>query len=136
MKRHRTVYVSEQHGSLQNFPAVLDHLAGLLAETVGDPPQFRGSGVPKVSLDIEDAYSTADRVVVRARCEEPERPLEAAVVDAATGTVAARVPIVAGRQGAMGEAAVGPLPEGTYRVTVRGGPDVGSATDLFLVARA
>ena len=91
--------------------------------------------MPKVSLDVEDAHSTADRVVVRARCEEPERRLEAVVVDAATGAVAVTVPVVAGRQGAMGEAAVGPLPEGTYRVTVRGGPDVGTATDSFLVAR-
>ena len=135
-KLHHSVYVSEVHGSLQNSDAVLHHLGGLLQEGAASDVPFRGSDAQSVAVMVDDLYSTSERVMVRARCEDPTQRLEATVTNVGSGVVIARAPIVSDRVGGTGEGAVGPLPEGTYRVTAGGGPDVGSATDVFIVTKA
>jgi hypothetical protein len=134
-KLHRMVYVAEVHGSLQNSPAMLDHVGGLLQEGAVAWDKFRAADVADVSVSVDDLYGTTERVVVRAQCDDLAAPLNATVVEAGSGAEVARVALPGGG-GLSREAALGPLPEGTYRITVRGGPQVGSATDVFIVIGA
>lgn len=137
-KQHRIVYVSEVHGSLQNSRAMLDHLGGLLEEDPSSPDRFRKLTEPdfalgaNVAVIVDDMYGTSERVVVGAQCDVATT-LTATVVDAATNAQVARASISIEDPAVRGEAAIDPLPEGTYRVTVRGGSTVQSATDVFIV---
>jgi hypothetical protein len=141
---HRMVYVSEVHASLQNSEAMLDHIGGLLEEDFVDrfrlpveapPPPPPPIAVAKdVAVIVDDLYSTSEPVVVRAQCDIATT-LSASVVNTATGAVVTNAPLVISDPAVSGQtAAIGPLAEGTYRVTVRGGVNVRSATDVFIVA--
>jgi hypothetical protein len=133
-ERHKRVFVAEIHGSLQNSSPMLDHVRGLLAEGAIHWDRFRAPSVASVALVLDDVYSTAEAVRVRARCEDARAPLEAVAVEVPTGREVARRPLR--RDGEdMQQADLGPLAEGTYRVRVGGGPGVGSASDVFVVTR-
>jgi hypothetical protein len=96
--------------------------------------QFRPAA-PRIdlSLDVEDLYSAADPVRVRARPErEASGELLAVAVDAETGDEWARQVLVPGDDG-WHEAELGLLPEGVYRVTAFGEGSVEPVTDLVTV---
>lgn len=131
--RHRTVYVADIHGSLQNSDPVLIHLGGLLREGSQNTAAFRDPTL-NVALMIDDLYSSKERLTIRARCEDPAEALMATVVRAGDGQQVAQAPLQ--RVDAQAEATLDPLPEGTYRVRISGGPKVGSASDVFLVVDA
>ncbi len=131
-KQHRMVYVSEVHGSLQNAPAMLDHLGGLLEEGAIAWDRFRATDGADVAVIVDDLYSTSERVIMGAQCDVATT-LTVSVINTATGAEVARASLSITDAGGRGETAVGPFPEGTYRVTVRGGDNVKSATDVFLV---
>lgn len=134
-KLHRMVYVAEVHGSLQNSPAMLDHLGGLLQEGAAAWDKFRAADVADVAVSVDDLYASSERVIIRVQCDDQAATLNASVMDAGSGAEVAGVAIPGGA-GLSRQAALGPLPEGTYRITVRGGPQVGSATDVFIVSSA
>lgn len=130
-KLHHKVFVAEGHGSLQNSRPVLDHLRELLAEgAVSDSP-FRDPKTKKISLAVEDLYSSGEAVGMKIGCEDPQALLVVAVSEAQSGCHAARI-IVDGTGEAMKTVVCGLLPEGTYRVQVSG-VDGGSTSDVFVV---
>lgn len=138
-KLHRIVYVSEVHGSLQNSRAMLDHLGGLLEEDPNSPDRFRAPADPDFALSanvaviVEDMYAASEKVVVGALCDAATT-LTATVVNAATNAEVASAPLSIKEPAIRGEAILGPFPEGTYRVTVRGNDkNAKSATDVFVV---
>lgn len=131
--QHKTVYVGEVHGSLQNSDRVLDHLQGLLRHLTSPSGPFRLSERPRVATIIDDVYAVDEPVRIRARCEDRSKRLTARVVDVRTSAEV----FAAGFSAASGdsqEVELPPLPESTYRVTV-GAQGVSSVTDVFLVAR-
>jgi lecithin:cholesterol acyltransferase len=144
---HRMVYVSEVHGSLQNSPAMLDHVGGLLEESLQTFDPFRLPGrtgpplppppilpeISNVAVIVDDLYGASEPIVVGALCESAAT-LTTTVTNTATGQVVATAPLTITDPGGRGTTAtIGPLAEGTYRVTVSGGANVRSATDVFIV---
>jgi len=133
-KRERNATrASEQHASLQNNQAVLVEIAGTM--TTEDLTRFRKPpGIP-LSLDVEDMFSTEEKIPVLARPNERVRDqLQAVVADAGTGAEVTSSPLRADPDGSH-TVELPPLPEGAYRLTVSGGT-VESVTDVFVVASA
>lgn len=133
-KQHRTVYVAEVHGSLQNSAPMLDHLRGLLAEGAISWDAFRSPAVKAISLGVEDLYASNEPVRVRVGCEDGKSLLTAIISEANTNTEVTRK-VLPGAGETMQALDFGLLPEGTYRVRVLG-PDHGSASDVFMVLRS
>jgi Lecithin:cholesterol acyltransferase len=125
------VYVRERHASLQNADFSLDQVTGIIRRQRIDQSRVFAPGTG-ISLDVEDAYLTGEPVAVRAQPEAEWATLTAAVMDVGTGQ---EVAVTALRPGSEGwhEAELGPFAEGTYRLTVRGGGDISSVTDVFAV---
>jgi Lecithin:cholesterol acyltransferase len=127
-------YSAERHASLQNDDHVLLQLTGVVTGTAINWAQYR-QAVPMIdlALDLDDVYSPADPLVVRARPDrEPRDGLMAVAVDVETGEERARQPLAPGDEG-WHEAELGPLPEGLYRVTAYGASSVEPVTDLVTV---
>ena len=127
-------FSAERHASLQNDDHLLLQLAGVLTGNTIDWAHFRGA-VPMIdlSLDVDDLYSVADPLRVRARPErEVAGELLAVAVDVETDEERARQTLVPGADG-WHEAELGPLPEGVYRVTAFGEGPVEPVTDLVTV---
>jgi pimeloyl-ACP methyl ester carboxylesterase len=127
-------FSAERHASLQNDDHLLLQLAGVLTGNTIQWSAFKDA-VPMIdlSLDIDDLYSAAEPVRVRARPErEATGELLAVVVDAETSEERARQTLAAGDDG-WHEAELGPLPEGVYRVTAFGEGPVEPVTDLVTV---
>jgi len=136
------VFAATKHGSLQNADAVIAHLQGLLASLQLDLGQYRSAldrqrrtvaTRAKVALEVEDLYWGGEDVLVRARPDAPGVFLQASVQDAETGKTVAVAPMQRAPDGSL-VLAVGPLPAGAYRVTVRGDAGVEPAHDAFAVA--
>jgi hypothetical protein len=125
------VYVRERHASLQNADFSLDQVVGIVRRQRIDQSRVFAPGTG-ISLDIWDAYLAGEPVAVRAQPEVEWAALTAAVVDVATGQQVAATALGPGSEG-WHEAELGPFAEGTYRLTVRGGGDVNSVTDVFAV---
>ena len=127
-------FSAERHASLQNDDHLLLQLAGVLTGNTIDWSLFK-EAIPMVdlSLDVDDLYSPADPVRVRAR---PEREVTgevlAVALDAESGEERTRQALASGDDGWY-EAELGPLPEGLYRVTVFGQGAVEPVTDLVTV---
>ena len=122
------MFAAERHASLQNLDAALVQVAGLL--TGRDTSGFRAPGVP-VGLDLEDGYETGEPVPMSVRCGDAGSAVVAVITDTEHGTEHGRVEAPAGDGWRPIE--FPPLQPGTYRVSVSGGPMIGSATDLFVV---
>jgi|SRR5215211_2577142 len=125
------VYVRERHASLQNADFSLDQVMGVIRRQRIDQTQMFAPGTG-ISLDLDDAYLVGEPVTLRAQPEREWVTLTARVMDVATGQEVARTAL---RQGSEGwqEAELGPLVEGTYRLTVHGEGDVNPVTDVFAV---
>jgi hypothetical protein len=108
-------------------------LTGVLTGNTIQWSNFKDA-VPMIdlSLDVDDLYSAAEPVRVRVRPErEATGELLAVAVDAETGEERARQTLAPGD--GWGEAELGPLPEGVYRVTAFGHGPVEPVTDLVTV---
>jgi hypothetical protein len=130
-----TLTVSGCHAALQNGKSGLDHLVGILSgqqlhglPPLCPPPPFL------LSLRVNDACPTGAPVTILGRSTSEEADLRAVVADAETGKELPPVRLGIGPEG-WRQARVGPLPEGTYRVTLRDeGPDgIDPVTDVFVV---
>jgi pimeloyl-ACP methyl ester carboxylesterase len=124
------MYASERHASLQNMDPVLVQLAGVL--TGRDTSAYRDLPKTVLGLDLEDAYPIDEPIGVRVRSEDQAAELAAVAVEAETGQEAGRV-LLAPSLDEWREAEIPPVPAGTYRLTVSGGPSVQPVTDVFVV---
>jgi len=127
-------FSAERHASLQNDDHVLLQLTGVLTGNAINWSQFKGVvSMIDLSLDVDDVYSTAEPVVVRAQPEtESVEELVAIAADVETGEERARQRLTR-RDDGWYEGELGPLPEGVYRVTAFGPGRVEPVTDLVTV---
>lgn len=125
------VYVREKHASLQNADFTLDQVVGLLRRQIIDQTQAFAPSTG-IGLAIEDAYLLHETIVVRAQPEAEWETLSATVADAGTNSPIATVALVRETDDWY-SAELPPLPEGAYRVIVRGEGDSTSVTDVFAV---
>jgi pimeloyl-ACP methyl ester carboxylesterase len=144
----REMYAGTCHAALQSAEATLTHLVGLLGSLGIDLDAYRlgriarGGPAPRaasrvvaaaIALEAGDVYWRGEPVGVRARASRRRVRLRASVRPAAGGTVVARASLRPGRDGWQA-AELGPLPPGSWRVTVTGGPSVEPAEDVIVVA--
>jgi pimeloyl-ACP methyl ester carboxylesterase len=129
--RDLEIYVRERHASLQNADHSLDQVIGLLRRQEIDQAQRFAPGTG-VSLDLEDAYFTTEPVGIRALPEAEWAKLAAVVEDVDSEVVVVQAALTQATDG-WHEAELPALPEGAYRVTVRGEGDVSPVTDVFMV---
>ena len=126
-------FSAERHASLQNDDHLLLQLTGVLTGNIIEWSAFKDA-VPMIdlSLDVDDLYSPADPVIVKAQPEqETTGALMAMAVEIETGEVRARETLA--RDEGWHQAELGPLPEGVYRVTAYGEGLVEPVTDLVTV---
>jgi pimeloyl-ACP methyl ester carboxylesterase len=124
------MFAAERHATLQNMDPVLVQLAGVL--TGRDTSAFRDLPKSGLGLDLEDAYATDEPVAIRVRSEDEAAELDAVIVGAETGGEVARASLPPGLD-EWREAEIPPVPAGTYRLTVSGGPLVQPVSDVFVV---
>lgn len=130
--RQAELFVSQTHGSLQNFDPVLAQLQGLLASGAIQWDRFRDGLPPPVTLTLNDAYSADETVVIGARCSQADALLAASVMHAGTGEPVFHGPMKPVDDGQM-QIELPPLPAGAYRVSIRLGEKEPSVTDVFVV---
>jgi len=83
---------------------------------------------------VDDLYGTSEPIVVGGECGSATT-LNATVTNIATGQVVATAPLqITDPEVRANTAPIGPLAEGTYRVTLSGSAVAKSATDVFIVA--
>jgi hypothetical protein len=127
-------FSAERHASLQNDDHLLLQLVGVLTGSMIRWSDYR-EAVPMLdlSLDVDDLFSPADPVLVRAQPErETTGALLAIAVETETAEVRAKATLEAGDEGWY-QAELGPFPEGVYRVTAYGEGLVEPVTDLITV---
>ncbi|MCG6928503.1 MAG: hypothetical protein LJF30_24745 [Acidobacteria bacterium] len=131
----REMYVGTRHASLQSAVAALTHVVGLLAGLDIDLDAYRVARrrLTCVSLDVEDILWRDEPVVIRARVEPAPPRLIARIRPARGGPPVTRPTLQRDPDGGYA-AELRPLPPGSYRVTVTGGPTVEPAEDVFVVA--
>lgn len=126
------LFVSETHGSLQNFDPVLAQLQGLLASDSINWDRFRNGLPPDVALTVDDAYSSDEVIVIGARCKQENAALVATVMHVDTGEHSFH-----GQMKPMGDGLqqveLPKLQAGAYRVSIKVVENVPSVTDVFVV---
>jgi hypothetical protein len=123
------MYVAMRHGSLQNTPAVLEHIEGAITSLYLDLGRFLAPDRRvQLSLDLEDVYFDDEPIVVEVAANEDRRELIVTVEDSTTGAEAARQPMTDRRDGTY-IATCGPFPSGSYRVNIRGDENVAPIVD-------
>jgi pimeloyl-ACP methyl ester carboxylesterase len=122
-------FAAERHASLQNLDSALVQLAGVLSGR--DTSGFRGLPMTRVGLDVDDLYGADERIEVRVRSEDRSAQLVVRVVDE-RGTEVARTELARGID-EWRRVELGPLPGGTYRIGIDGGPLVHPVGDRFVV---
>lgn len=131
------VFVATRHAALQNAPAVLTHVAGVVTRQRVDFRRFRGRALPavKLALAIEDLYWTDEPVSLRVRATPPPSPaLTGEVTTLGNNRPAAALRVPAGHDGWC-TAEIPRLPPGIYRVTIRAHHGADDVSDLFVVSR-
>lgn len=126
------MYVAEAHGSLQNASAVLDHLFGVLTAQQIDFERLRHGSRISLSLYLKDLYEAGRAGEVAVFPARAVRTLRATVVDVQTTMQVAAFTLRPSDDGFHRGAFS--LPEGAYRLTVKGDENVTAITDVFLVA--
>ena len=124
------MYAAERHGSLQNSDPVLIQLAGLLSGLDLDLSVYYAFN-SRLSLDIEDAFLTDEPVTAHVRPEDPTVRLFATLSSRAGQPVARQELSPADDEWRRVEFA--PLPEGVYRITIRGEGAVDPVSDVLEV---
>ncbi len=124
------MFTPETHASLQNHPAVLDHLRGVLTAGALDLGRRR---LPAVSIDIADLFAEQEPVVMRGRAEVRTARLQVDVTDTDSGQAVGAVEL--GRPDSDGwrAAELAPLPPGIYRARLSSPADRAAVTDVFAV---
>lgn len=133
MTDHRgAVFAAEQHASLQNLQSVLTHVQGLISDL--DFRSDRYKALPSaIGLEVDDAFETVEPIQVRARAENISGDLFSKITDVQTGASLADGKLTKGVS-QWRTAEFPPLPEGTYRVTVRDeGGKSEPVSDVFVV---
>ena len=128
-----SIYAAERHASLQNDDDVLFQLRGILTQPDFSPEAHRAA-TAKVgqSLDIEDWVDPSEPIRVRVQPHDDAGGMLVAVAeDVETGQEVARGRLREADDGWY-EGELGPLQEGLYRVSSRGG-NVEPVTDLVTV---
>jgi len=130
-KAHAEVFVAGQHASLQNVDSVLFHLRGLMGDKDVDLDRFRA--LPsRIGLEVDDAFGADEPITLRAR-SEGGNDLSAVIVNVETGESISAGKLNKGI-GEWQDIKFLPLPEGTYRVTVKDATGAAEpVSDLFLV---
>ena len=130
--RRRSMFSAVSHGSLQNTDEVLDHLQGLLT-TDYDPEDYRAAAAT-LSLDVDDVFGEDEAVIVKARCSEPGVEPEVEIRDTETATAVASTTLYDEVDGGWMTGELGPLPAGSYRITLTApGFDAEPVSDLLVV---
>lgn len=142
----REMYTGTRHAALQGADATLIHLVGLLSAQSLDLGAYRRSRAARVrpraasqvlpaaiALEAGDLYWRGEPVSVRARPSAEGVRLRASVRPAAGGGVVARASLRTGPDGWQA-AELGPLPAGSWRVRVTGGPSAEPVEDVVVVA--
>jgi hypothetical protein len=140
----RAMYAGTRHASLQSATATLTHVVGLLGGFDIDLDAYRRAqrDVGQVALEVGDVFWRDEPISLRARVDLHDVRLVARVRPArreassrgSSGSQIARATLRRGPDGAHA-AELGPLPPGSYRVTVAGGRSVEPAEDVFVVLR-
>lgn len=112
--RGAEIYAPDQHGSLQNSTGPLTQLIGVLSAR--PTSTFRG-GTSGFGLEIDDLFAADERVSATITSDDPTRPVDAVLVDAATGRSVLEARLEADGDGAY-RASWPPLPPGDYRMIV------------------
>lgn len=126
-----SMFASERHASLQNLDAVLVQLTGVL--TGHDTSAFRDLPKSGLGLDLEDAYAIDEPIGFGVRPEEQSAELVAVVVDTESGREVGRATLAPSLD-EWRETEIPPIPVGTYRLTVSGGPMIQPVNDVFVVS--
>jgi len=129
------MFSAEVHGSLQNSPAVLTQVKGLLTAAQIDLSQFRAPAF-KLSLDVDDLFGTEEPIEIGGRTNTRSARLTVAVTDADSGREVARA--LLGTTGAEGwkAAEIPPQPEGVYRCVLSSDSSRDTVTGIFTVLKA
>jgi len=133
--RGEEVYAPDQHGSLQNSTGPLTQLIGVLSAR--KTSTFRGA-TSGFGLDIDDLFAADEPVAATITADESSGPIDAVVVDAATGRSVLDAVLEADGDGAY-RASWPPLPPGDYRMIVSPtdqDSDRAPAHALFMVAES
>jgi pimeloyl-ACP methyl ester carboxylesterase len=141
---HREMYTGTRHAALQSTEATLTHLVGVVSSLSLDLDAYRLGRAPApkrratrlrgpIALEIGDLYWRGEPVLVRARPSAAGVRLRASVRPAAGGAVVARATLRTGPDG-WHAAELRPLPAGSWRVTVAGGPSLEPVEDVIAVA--
>jgi pimeloyl-ACP methyl ester carboxylesterase len=132
----RAMYAGTRHASLQSAAAVLTHVVGLLGGFDIDLDAYRRAqqGMGHVSLEVGDVFWRDEPISIGARAEDDGTRLVARVRRSRGGRPVATASLRPGPDGAH-LAELGPLPPGSYRVTVTGERAVEPVADVFVVAR-
>jgi pimeloyl-ACP methyl ester carboxylesterase len=132
----RAMYAGTRHASLQNAPVTLTHVVSLLGGFDIDLDAYRRArrDVGYVALEVDDVFWRDEPIVIRSRVEDERTRLVARARRAKGGRSVATATL---RRAPDGEhaAEIGPLPPGSYRVTVSGGRGIEPAEDVFVVMR-
>jgi pimeloyl-ACP methyl ester carboxylesterase len=130
---HNEVFAAGQHASLQNAASVLAHLRGLLGDIGIDLEHYKALGTTRrIGVEIDDAFYASEPVSLRARSESGA-DLYAAITNVETGLESAPALLKQGI-GEWQSVEFPPMPEGTYRVTVRDAENKSEpVSDIFLV---
>jgi pimeloyl-ACP methyl ester carboxylesterase len=125
------IYSPERHASLQNDDDVLFQLRGILTQTF-KPGDWRAAATKIAqSLDVEDTYLPTEPIRVRTRpLDDPGAVLVAEAENVETGEKTRRQ--LAATGDGWYEAELGPLAEGSYRVSSIGAT-IEPVTDLVTV---
>jgi hypothetical protein len=141
----REMFTGTRHAALQSADATLTHLVGLLSSLSLDLDAYRRGRAARqrarpasrlraaIALEAGDLYFRGEPLSVRARPSAEGVRLRASVRPAAGGEVAARASLRMGVDG-WHAAELAPLPPGSWRVTVVGGPSVEPVEDVVVVA--
>lgn len=126
------VFAAEQHASLQNLQSVLTHVHGLISDIDFKSSRYKAL-TAAIGVEVDDAFETGEPIKVRARAENVSGDLFAKINDVGTGADLAEVKLAKGSS-RWQTTEIPPLPEGTYRVTVRDAEGKSSpVSDVFVV---
>jgi len=132
----RAMYAGTRHASLQGAAATLTHVMGLLTGLDIDLDAYRVAAptLGHIALEAGDVYWRNEPIEIRARTDREGVRLTARVRLARGGPVVARASLRRGPDGAQ-TAELAPLPPGSYRLTVTGGPTLDPAEEVFVVLK-
>ncbi|MEP7204332.1 MAG: hypothetical protein ABI894_17100 [Ilumatobacteraceae bacterium] len=129
----REIYAPDQHGSLQNSIGPLTQLIGVLS---AQPTSTFRAGLSGFGLQIDEVFAPDEPITATVTTDDPTRPVNAIVVDVATGRAVLESRCASDDDGAY-RAQWPPLLPGGYRLTVsptEPDSDRSPVHSLFLVA--